>query len=142
MPYNGGAPATTAVMGGHTMILVSNVAEAVQQVKAGRLRGIAVMSLQRTDQLPDVPTLAESGYPGFEAANWYGAVIRSATPRNVIDRLSADIGKALNISDVRDPLFRVGLVPAYLNGADFDAVIRSELQRYARIVSTLKLRLD
>jgi len=100
------------------------------------------MSLQRTDQLPDVPTLAESGYPGFEAANWYGAVIRSATPRNVIDRLSADIGKALNISDVRDPLFRVGLVPAYLNGADFDAVIRSELQRYARIVSTLKLRLD
>ena len=142
VPYNGGAPATTAVMGGHTMILVSNVAEAVQQVKAGRLRGIAVMSLQRTDQLPDVPTLAESGYPGFEAANWYGAVIRSATPRNVIDRLSADIGKALNISDVRDPLFRVGLVPAYLNGADFDAVIRSELQRYARIVSTLKLRLD
>ena len=74
VPYNGGAPAATAVMGGHTLILISNVSEAAPQVSAGRLRGVAVMSLARAEQVPDVPTLAESSYPGFEAANWYGAV--------------------------------------------------------------------
>ena len=142
VPYNGGAPASTAVMGGHTMILISNVSEAAQQVSAGRLRGIAVMSLTRADQLPAVPTLAESGYPGFEAANWYGAVVRSATPRNLIERLSAEIGKALNASEIREGLSRVGLAPAYLDAAEFDALIRSEMQRYARIVTTLKLRMD
>ncbi len=142
VPYNGGAPAATAVMGGHSMILISNVTEVVQQLGAGRLRGIAVMSLARADQLPDIPTLSESGYPGFEAANWYGVVMRSATPRNVIERLSAEIDKALNVPEVKDNLHKFGLVPAYLNAAEFDAVILSELQRYARIVNALKLRMD
>jgi tripartite-type tricarboxylate transporter receptor subunit TctC len=142
VPYNGGAPAATAVIGGHTMILVSNVTEVVRQLGAGRLRGIAVMSLARADQLPDVPTLSESGYPGFEASNWYGIVMRSATPRNVIERLSAEIGKALDLPDVKESLHKFGLVPAYLNAGEFDALIQSELQRYARIVSTLKLRMD
>ena len=142
VPYNGGAPATTAVMGGHTTILISNVSEAAPPVTMGRLRGVAVMSLVRTDQMPAVPTLAESGYPGFEAANWYGAVIRSATPRAAIERLSADIGKALNVPEVRDGLNRLGLVPAYLDAAEFDALIRSEMQRFGRIANTLKLRLD
>ncbi len=142
VPYNGGAPAATAVMGGHTMILISNVSEAAQQVSAGRLRGIAVMSLARAEQLPAVPTLAESGYPGFEAANWYGAVIRAATPRAIVERLSADFGKALSVPDVRDGLIKLGLVPAYLDAGEFDALIRSEMQRYARIVKTLKLRMD
>jgi tripartite-type tricarboxylate transporter receptor subunit TctC len=142
VPYNGGAPATTAVMGGHTTILISNVSEAAQPATAGRLRGIAVMSLARTDQMPDVPTLAESGYPGFEAANWYGAVIRSATPRAAIERLSADIGKALGVPEVRDGLNRLGLIPAFLDAGEFDALIRSEMQRFGRIAGTLKLRMD
>jgi tripartite-type tricarboxylate transporter receptor subunit TctC len=142
VPYNGGAPATTAVMGGHTTILISNVSEAAPPVTAGRLRGIAVMSLARTDQMPEVPTLAESGYPGFEAANWYGAVIRSATPRAAIERLSSDIGKALNVPEVRDGLNKLGLVPAYLDAGEFDALIRSEMQRFGRIATTLKLRMD
>jgi tripartite-type tricarboxylate transporter receptor subunit TctC len=137
VPYNGGAPASTAVMGGHTTILISNVSEAAQQVSAGRLRGLAVMSSARAEQLPSLPTLAEAGYPGFEAANWYGVVIRSATPRPVIERLSTEIGKALNLPEVRDGLGRMGLVPAYLTAAEFDALIQCEMQRFARIVDTL-----
>jgi tripartite-type tricarboxylate transporter receptor subunit TctC len=142
IPYNGGAPASTAVMGGHTTILVSNVSEAAQQITAGRLRGIAVMSLARTEQLPQVPTLAESGWPGFEAANWYGAVIRSATPRPVIERLSAEVAKALQVPETRDGLARTGLTPAYLNAEQFDAYIRAEMQRFARVVDILNLRMD
>jgi tripartite-type tricarboxylate transporter receptor subunit TctC len=142
VPYNGGAPAATAVMGGHSMILISNTSEVVQQLSAGRLRGVAVMSLARAAQLPGLPTLAESGYPGFEASNWYGIVMRSATSRNVIERLSAEIEKALKLPEVKESLTRVGFVPAYLSTAEFDALIQSELQRYARIVNLLKLRLD
>jgi tripartite-type tricarboxylate transporter receptor subunit TctC len=142
VPYNGGAPASTAVMGGHTTILVSNLAEAVQQITAGRLRGIAVMSHMRTAQLPTLPTVAESGYPGFEASNWYGAMIRSVTPRAIIDRLSAEIGKALQTTDIRDNLIRGGLDLAYLGPAEFDNYIRGEMKRNQRIVSALKLRMD
>ena len=142
VPYNGGAPASNAVMGGHTTILVSNLAEASQQILAGRLRGIAVMSLARAEQLPALPTVAESGYPGFEAANWYGMVIRSATPRRVIGRLSTEIATALQGPDIKDGLSRLGLAPAYLDAEQFDAHIRAELVRFERIVKTLKLRLD
>jgi tripartite-type tricarboxylate transporter receptor subunit TctC len=142
VPYNGGAPASTAVMGGHTTILISNLAEAVQQINAGRLRGIAVMSSARTAQLPSLPTVAESGYPGFEASNWYGAMIRSITPRPIIERLGTEIGKALQAADMRDNLSRGGLDIAYLGPADFDAYIRSEMQRNQRIVAALKLRMD
>jgi tripartite-type tricarboxylate transporter receptor subunit TctC len=142
VPYNGGAPASTAVMGGHTTILISNLAEAVQQITAQRLRGIAVMSLTRTAQLPSLPTVAESGYPGFEAANWYGAMIRSATPRAHIERLSAEIGKVLQASEIRDNLVRAGLDISYQGAAEFDAYIRGEMQRNQRIVTALKLRMD
>jgi tripartite-type tricarboxylate transporter receptor subunit TctC len=142
VPYNGGAPASTAVMGGHTTILISNLAEAVQQITAQRLRGIAVMSLTRTAQLPSLPTVAESGYPGFEAANWYGAMIRSATPRAHIERLSAEIGKVLQASEIRDNLVRAGLDISYQGATEFDAYIRGEMQRNQRIVAALKLRMD
>jgi tripartite-type tricarboxylate transporter receptor subunit TctC len=142
VPYNGGAPASTAVMGGHTTILVSNLSEAAQQITAGRLRGIAVMSSARTAQLPSLPTVAESGYPGFEAANWYGAMIRSVTPRAITERLGLEISKALQSSEIRDNLIRGGLDLAYLGPAEFDAYIRGEMQRNQRIVSALKLRMD
>ena len=142
VPYNGGAPAATAVIGGHSMILVSSLAEASQQIGANRLRGIAVMSLARTAQLPRLPTVAESGYPGFEAANWYGAMVRSPTPRTIIERLSAEIARGLESKEVRDNLARFGLDIAYQNAADFDAYIRNEMQRNERIAKLLKLKID
>ena len=142
VPYNGGAPAATAVIGGHTMILVSNLAEASQQITSKRLRGIAVMSLARTTQLPNLPTVAESGYPGFEAANWYGVVIRSPTPRAIIERLNSEIAKGLETKEVRDNMIRFGLDIAYQNAADFDTTIRSEMTRNERITKLLKLKID
>ena len=142
VPYNGGAPAATAVIGGHSMILVSNLAEASQQIAGKRLRGIAVMSLARTAQLPNLPTVAESGYPDFEAANWYGVIIRSPTPRAIIERLSSEIAKGLESKELRDNLTRFGLDIAYQNAADFDAYIRNEMARNERIAKLLKLKID
>jgi len=140
--YNGGAPAATAVVGGHTMILVSSLAEASQHIGIGRLRGMAVMSLTRNARLPDVPTVSESGYPGFEAANWYGAIIRSTTPRAIIERLSNEIAKGLQAPDAQSALARFGVDVVYQTPAEFDAYLRTELQRNERVIKLLKLKID
>lgn len=140
--YNGGAPASTSVVGGHNAILVSNVAEATQQIRAGRLRGVAVMSLKRTEQLPDVPTIDESGWPGFEASNWYGALVRASTPRTIVERLAAETAKALDTPPLRDHLAKMGFQPAYLGPTEFDAYMRAEMQRYGAVIQALNLRMD
>ena len=142
VPYNGGAPAATAVMGGHTSMLIANISESAPHIASGRLRGIAVTSLARSDNLPDVPTIAESGYAGFEALNWFGAVARSATPRTAIERLSAEIARALQLPEVKDILGKEGLAPAAMSPEAFDAFMRTEMQRYERIIRTLKLKME
>lgn len=142
VPYNGGAPAATAVMGGHTTILVANIAETAPFVAAGRLRGIAVTSLERSDLLPDIPSVAQSGYPGFEALNWFGAVARSMTPKNVIQRLNVEIAKALQLPEAKDVLTRQGLAPAALSPEAFDAFMKAETERNARVIKALNLKVE
>jgi tripartite-type tricarboxylate transporter receptor subunit TctC len=142
VPYNGGGPAATAAVGGHTMMLVVNVAEVATQIEAGKLRAIAVTTLARSDVLKDVPTIAESGYPGFEATNWFGAVARSATPRSAIDRLGAEIGRALKQREVKDTLGRQGLSPAATTPAEFDVIIRREMEVNGRIIRRLNLKVE
>jgi tripartite-type tricarboxylate transporter receptor subunit TctC len=142
VPYNGGAPAATAVMGGHNPILVANIIESAPFIAVHRLRGIAVTSLQRAESLPDVPTVAESGYPGFEALNWFGAVARAGTPKNALDRLTTEIGRALQSHEVRDVLTKQGLMPAALSEEAFDAFMKAEMQRNERIVRALNLKID
>lgn len=96
----------------------------------------------RTPQLPALPTVAESGYAGFEAANWYGILIRAATPRAIIDRLSTEINKAVQSTEYRDHIRRAGLDIAYLGPVEFDAYIRSEAERFARALKLLKPEID
>jgi tripartite-type tricarboxylate transporter receptor subunit TctC len=142
VPYGGGAPALTAVLGGHTSMLIGNMLDCSPYVASGRLRPIAVTSAKRSETLPDVPTVAESGYPGFDATNWFGTVVRSATPRPVIDRLSAEIGRALNLPEVKDALSRVGMVPAPMTPAEFDAHLRREMEINGKIIRRLGLKID
>ena len=142
VPYNGGAPATMAAVGGHTTMVVANVAEVAPQIEAGKLRALAVTTLARSEVLKDVPTVAESGFPGFEAANWFGAVARATTPKNAIDRLNAEIGRALQLQEVKDTLGRQGLFPAATTPAGFDAIIRREVEVNGRIIARLNLRVE
>lgn len=141
IPYNGGAPATTAAVGGHTSMLVSNVVESAPQVLAGRLRGIAVTSLARSDVVPDVPTVAESGYPGFEALNWFGAVTR-ASPKAAIDKLNAELIRAMELPEVRDQMARQGMQQATMSPEAYDTFLRVEGQRNERIIKALKLKIE
>jgi tripartite-type tricarboxylate transporter receptor subunit TctC len=142
VPYNGGAPAATAVMGGHTSILVANVGETAPHSTAGKLRAIAVTSLLRSQVIPDVPTVAESGYPGFEALNWFGAMVRAETPKSAIDRLSAEFGRTLRLAAVKDALGKLGLDPAPMRPEEFDAFVRAEMQRNGAIIRKLNIRAE
>ncbi len=91
--------------------------------------------------LPDVPSVAESGYPGFEALNWFGTVAR-AGPKAAIERLSADIAKALELQEVKDQMARQGMVAAAMSPDAYDAFLRAEAQRNERIIRTLKLKIE
>jgi tripartite-type tricarboxylate transporter receptor subunit TctC len=142
VPYGGGAPAMTAVLGGHTSMLIGNMLDCAPYVASGRMRPIAVTSAKRSETLPQVPTVAESGYPGFEATNWFGAVVRSATPRATVERLSADIGRALGLPEVREALSRVGMTPAPMSPAEFDAHLRREMEANGKIIRKLGLKVE
>lgn len=142
VPYGGGGPATVALLGGHTSMMVGNVLECSPYLASGRMRAIAVTSLARSAAVPKVPTVAESGYPGFDATNWFGAMFRNGTPRPVIDRMSAEIGRALQLPEVNDALARVGLTAGAMTPSDFDTFIRSEMQKNGRIVRSLKLKVE
>ena len=142
VPYQGGAPATMAVMGGHTSVLIINVTESGPHIQAGKLRALAVTSLERSVDFKEVPTVAESGFPGFEAITWFGAVVPAATPRDAINRLNADIVRALQLPDVRNGLGKLGLSAGGTSAEEFDAFIRSELRRNEKVARASNLRID
>ena len=139
VPYQGGVPAVTAVLGGHTSILIVNVSETVPHVASGRLRPLAVTSLERNGALREIPTVAESGYAGFEALMWYGVVARSAVPKAAIGRLSGELERALRLPEVSETLGRLGLTPAPMGPGEFDAFLRAEIESNGRMVRALKL---
>jgi tripartite-type tricarboxylate transporter receptor subunit TctC len=142
VPYQGGAPAAIAVMGGHTTILLGNVSEAAPYVAGGRLRAIAVTSLERSAVMKDVPTLHESGYPGYEATNWFGAVTRAGAPKASIDRLSAEFARALETPEVRTGLTKSGLYNAYLNPERYDEFLRQQFRANEKTVKATGMRME
>jgi len=142
VPFGGGAPATTAILGGHITLLVGNVLDCSQYIPSGRLRGLAVTSAQRASNLPQIPTIAESGWPGFESLNWFGIMARAGTPRPIVERLSAEVAKALRTPEAAATLARQGFSEGTMSPADYDAYIRSEMQRNERILKKLNLKLD
>lgn len=142
VPYGGGAPAATAVLGGHTSMLIGNVLDCSSYIASGRMRPIAVTSANRAELLKDVPTIAESGYPGFDITNWFGTIVRAGTPRPIVDRLSAEIGKVLQLPEVVGTLGKLGLTPGPLTPAEFEAFIRREMQGNEKIIRKLNLKIE
>ena len=142
VPYQGGAPAALAVVGGHTSVLLVNVLSVAPQAAAGRLRPLAVTSLERVDVLKGVPTVAESGFPGFDTSIWFGSVVPGATPKEAVNRLSSEILRALQLPEVKDVIAKGGLNPAPLGAAEFEVFLRAEMQRNEKIARAVNLRID
>lgn len=142
IPYRGGAPAITDTIGGQVPLVAVNALEALPHVRSGKLKLLAVLSARRTAVFPDVPTIAESGFAGFEASVWYGLVAPAATPKPVVARLHAEVQKALATREVRERMTAVGGEVEPGTPEDFGALIRSERQRYERLVREANIKPD
>ena len=134
IPYKGGAPAMIDLLAGQIQLIFSSAPTAVPQVKAGRIRGLAVTTARRSVVLPELPTIAEAGLPGFEADNWYGVVTTMKTPRAIIDRLNAEIVRALHAADVKQALLTQGLEVRTSTPHEFGAYMKSEFEKWAKVI--------
>jgi tripartite-type tricarboxylate transporter receptor subunit TctC len=133
VPYKGSGPASIDVVGGQIPVMISTVAAGLPQLKPGRLRALGVGSLKRSSLLPDVPTVAESGVPGFDARVWWGFVAPARTPAAVLDRLEAEMARILEQSHVREQVLAAGAEPAFLAADGFAKLIAHEVVKWAKI---------
>jgi tripartite-type tricarboxylate transporter receptor subunit TctC len=142
VPYKGGAPAITDVIGGQVPLLAVNALEVQPHVKSGKLKVLATLSDKRTAIFPDVPTIAESGWPGFEASVWYGLLAPAKTPPAVVERLHAEVQKALATPDVKQRMTGVGgeVIPGTAQA--FAQLIHDDRVRYEKIVRDAHIKPD
>ena len=134
VPYKGGAPSVAAVIGGEVQMAVESPPPIVPQVKAGRLRALGAARPDRSPLLPDVPTASEAGLPGFEVGSWYGFQAPAGTPRPIIDKLNAEMVKAMNTQELRDRFAAVGAETIANTPAQYGAFVDSELKKWEKVV--------
>jgi tripartite-type tricarboxylate transporter receptor subunit TctC len=142
VPYKGSAQAFPDLLGGRLGFFLASLETAIPQMKAGTIRTLAISSPQRVPALPDLPTVAESGYPGFETATWYGVLVPRGTPQPIIAKLSTEITRALDAPDVRDRMAANGGATIKTGPAAFDALIRTEIPKWARVIKEAGVRLE
>jgi tripartite-type tricarboxylate transporter receptor subunit TctC len=134
VPYKGGGPAMQGMLGGQVMSIFATPVSAGGQIKAGKIRAIATTGPKRAALLPDVPTVAESGYPGYEAMNWYAYVAPAKTPKEIIERLNRELVKALNNADVAALLHQQGLEPSPGSPAELARYMEREFETWGKVV--------
>ena len=139
VPYPGVAPAVNALLGEHVTSIMTSYLSASEQLKAGKLRALAMTTRARIDAMPDVPTVAESGYPDYESEPWFGLFAPSKTPREMISQLSEWFSTAARTPEVASKLAVQGLYPAVICGADFAALVRRDYDDFGRIVREAKI---
>jgi tripartite-type tricarboxylate transporter receptor subunit TctC len=142
VPYKGGGPAVRGLLGGEISAVFATPASAGAQIKAGRVRALASTGVQRSSYLPEVPTIAESGYPGYEATNWYCYVAPAKTPKAILDRLHAELVKTLDAPDVRDQLAKHGLESHPGSSEDLAKYIEREYETWGRIVKEAGIKVN
>ena len=134
VPFKGGGPAMIDVIGGHTSVAFATVPTATPQVKSGKVRALAVGAAKRQAVLPDVPTFAEAGLPGYEVANWVGIVAPAGTPAAIVDKLHKEISAILDSPDVQKQLANAGVEIERMSAAEFGAFMVKELEKWGRVV--------
>ncbi len=143
IPYKGSTPALTDVMGGQVQMMFDSTPSAMPFVKSGKLRALAVTTANRTQAAPDIPSMAESGLPGFDHSNWYGVWGPPGLPREVVSKLGAAIAATMQKKDVRDRLVDLGADPVDgVSPAQFEAYAQSELARFAKIVKQAGVKME
>jgi tripartite-type tricarboxylate transporter receptor subunit TctC len=134
VPYKGGGPAMIDLVAGNIHLVFATAASAVPQIKAGKIKGLAVTTAKRSGLMPDLPTISEAGLPGFDANNWYGILVPAKTPRPIINRLNAEVTKILHLPEIKTFLFNQGLDVAPGTPEQFGAYIKTEKAKWAKVV--------
>ena len=142
IPYKGSSGARTDVLGGQVDLMFDAVTTMTEQVKAGKVRAIATTGRQRSEVLPDVPTLSEAGVPGYEATIWVGLMAPKGTPKEVVDRLNQAVSKIASQADVRQQWAKQGAVPMVMNPAVFDKHIQDDVAKWAQVIRTANIKMD
>jgi tripartite-type tricarboxylate transporter receptor subunit TctC len=142
VPYKGTAPAMVDLIAGQVQIAFDNVTTIVPHIQAGKLRALAVTPAKRTAILPDVPTVAEAGVPGYEASVWFGVFAPAGTPKAVIARLHAEILKALNTADLRARMVAMGTDISGMGPAEFQTFVRKEVPKWAEVVRKANVKIN
>ena len=140
VPYKGGAPAITDVLGGQLPVVAVNAVEVLPHVKAGKLRVLATLSAERVPTLPDAPTIAESGFSGFEASVWHAFIAPRGTPPAVVERLKSEIHKSLADPEVKERLAGLGAVAAPTTPQELGSLVRAEHERYGKLIREANIK--
>jgi len=142
IPYKGAAPAMQDLIGGQIQLMFDNLASALTQVRAGKVKALAVTTAKRSNLAPDLPTIAESGLPGFDISTWFGIFAPGGTPPEVVARLNTEFTRALAMPDIREKMLNLGAEPVSSTPEQFAAYIRSEAEKYARVVKASGAKAD
>ena len=142
IPYKGTGPALTDTIAGQTTVLFSSTATSLPHVKSGRLRAIGVTTAKRIPALPDVPTVAESGLPGYEVVLWHGLIGPKGLPRAVVDRINSEVTKALALKETAEQLQNDGVAPAGGTPEQFRAQINKELAIWRKVVADTGIKAE
>jgi tripartite-type tricarboxylate transporter receptor subunit TctC len=142
VPYKGGGPALTDVMGGQVQALFSIALAATPQIKAGRVRALAITSAKRSPVARELPTVAEAGLRGFEVIGWFGWLAPAATPEAIVNRLHTEIVRALNLPNVRDTLLSQSTEPVGNSPQEFAAFMRSEHAKWAKVIKAANVKVE
>ncbi len=142
VPYRGSAPAITDMLAGQVDVMFDNLPSAIEHVRAGSLRAIAVTSAKRTPALPDVPTVEEAGVPGFDASSWFAVFAPARTPQAIVDRLNAEIRKAIDGPELRERFAQVGGEARDWSPAELRAFVEAEHAKWAKVVKASGAKVD
>ena len=142
VPYRGAGPAVQDLLGGQVSYMFLDMSSALSQIKAGKLRVLAIAPARRIAALPDVPTIAEQGYPGYDIHAWYGLLVRAGTPAPLVQKLYEETRRALQTQEVRDIFLAQGIEPGGMPSADYATLIRDDLAQWKRTINQLNIKAE
>jgi len=142
VPYRGASFATTSVLAGETIFMFDNIVTTLPLARSGKLRALAVTTQKRPRTAPDIPTIAESGVPGYDANAWFGVFAPAGTPVTVINRLHSEIARIVNLPDIRDRFLALGAEPVGSTPEQFSAFYRKEVAKWAKVVKDSGAQID
>jgi tripartite-type tricarboxylate transporter receptor subunit TctC len=142
VPYKGTGPALTDLLTGRISMMIDTVSVHVENVRAGKLRALGVTSSKRAPNLPDVPTIAEAGLPGYDVSIWLGVLAPVGTPAEVVDRLNTEIGRAMSAADIKAQLTKAGIEPLHSTSLEFAATIRNDTAKWSKVVKASGATVD